>query len=40
MKNPPITTVRIEALGVTHVPRIAEASQITDATSCPQKPPI
>jgi hypothetical protein len=39
MKNPPMTTVRIDAFGVTHVPSAADTSQITDEISCPQKPP-
>jgi hypothetical protein len=39
MKNPPMTTVEIDALGPTHVPSAAEASQIAELTSCPQKPP-
>ena|SRR5215468_7267426 len=38
MKNPPMTTARIDAFGVTHVPSAAEASQTTELTSCPQKP--
>src|SRR6266436_273442 len=40
MKNPPMTTARIDAFGVTHVPSAADTSQITDETSCPQKPPM
>ena len=36
IKNPPMTTVRIDALGLTHVPSVADTSQITELTSCPQ----
>ena len=37
MKNPPMTMVRIDALGLTHVPRVADTSQITEL-SWPAKP--
>ena len=40
MKNPPMTMVAIAAFGVTQLPSIAETSQITELTSCPQKPPM
>jgi hypothetical protein len=40
MKNPPMITVSMDALGLTQVPRQADSSQIIELISCPQNPPM